>query len=87
VTPEQAFEIACQQTHACFLCGSPHLARIGCYVPRDAGFLSVAMSPPTADQQRTYWYGICHQCFAAGETAVASRVEERLLAMRDGQRN
>jgi hypothetical protein len=87
MTPEQAYETACQNVQDCFLCGGSHVARIGCYVPRNPSLLSVAMSQPTADQQRTYWYGICHQCFEAGETAVAYRVEERIFAMRDTQRN
>lgn len=87
MTPAQALETAREQIHDCFLCGSPRLARLGCYVPRDPAILDVPMVPPNAQEQRTYWYGICHRCFKAGETAVSSRVEERIVALRGTQRN
>ena len=87
MTPEQAYETACRNIHDCFLCGSPRLAMIGCYVPRDPSIIEVPMAPPNANQQRTLWYGICYRCIEVGETAVAYQVEERIFALGESQRN
>lgn len=64
---------------ACMLCGSTEVFTRGIFRPDEPWRIS--SRPPTAGKVRTYYYGLCQQCFALDDRDARC---DRAIAKADG---
>lgn len=75
---EEAFKLAKNNIKYCYLCGKEEIKVFGCCIPNDpANWL---LGEPAPGKARTYWYGLCEECFKLPDKArlVEKKMESEM---------
>jgi len=75
----EAFLAKLNRVNVCLLCGGAEVFARGIFQPDEPWRLS--SRPPTAGKLRTYYYGLCQQCFALEDRDARC---DRMIARADG---
>ena len=73
----------------CTLCQSPVRkgSELGCYVPSETMLHDFRPTGWPADEPLTWWYRLCRRCLKRGRDKAAARIEAKILAVLQSERN
>jgi len=78
VKAEEAFKLAKNNIKYCYLCEKEGIKFVGCFAPDDP--TKLILGEPAPGKIRTYWYGLCEECFKLPDKAelVEKKMESEM---------
>jgi len=69
VKAQKAYNLAKDNVKCCYLCEKEEIEVMGCFVPDDPEEWEWISGKPALGKTRTYWYGLCEECFKLPDKA------------------